>query len=107
MIEAESVPAPRLTLVSARRLALLFPALADPTATSPLSRLERALIRVRCQTRLVWVRLIFRFGAMGLLAPRLAHARLRLRLAWLRLRHRRTLRPVDRVVKARVGEVGA
>lgn len=94
---SEPNPAPvpvRTALLSTRRLASLFP---EPTLDSDgrpeSSDLDRAVASLRRRARLLWARAVFRLGWIEAARRGLVQLRMRLRLALLRLRHARRLRP--------------
>lgn len=92
--EAGTSPAPavRTALVSTRRLARLFPSPAlDASGRPTTTRIGRLSARARHGLRLLWVRAQFHFHWAWPDRRSLVQFRMRLRLAMLRLRHRRTL----------------
>lgn len=92
---APAVPI-RTALVSTRRLAQLFPTPGlDATGLPEATRLGRGGIALRRLLRLTWARLRFRLWRHGPLPGLvlLAESRMRVRLALLKIRHRKRLRP--------------
>ncbi len=89
---APPVPAVRTALLSTRRLAALFPEPAlDPAGHPTSTRLDRWSARLRHGLRLSWARFLFRLRWVHPTRQALVSLRLRLRLAFVRLRHRRKL----------------
>ena len=90
MTEVEPNAPARTVLVSSEVLARICPE-RGAGADGPLRRHPRLGSILRCRLRLLRARLLFRLGEGHPLRCRIASARLRLRLFWVRLRHARRL----------------
>ena len=97
-IASPTPTAVRTALLSTRRLAALFPEPAlDPAGQSTSTRFDRWSARLRHGLRLSRARVLFRLRWVHPARQALVSLRLRLRLALLRWRHRRKLRPCQGV----------
>lgn len=73
----------RTVEVSPEILAQICPELQTSVSVSVIARAA-----LRRRIRLSWIQIRFRIGDLGPLRCRLVHWRMKLRLAWMKLRHR-------------------